>query len=88
MSAKKKDEIFYMTPLRILRMKNRIPLGELADAANMSTSYLCRLERGQMQVGQKSIEKILRGYKKLKIKVDVDHAIRKTRSDFKARNPE
>ena len=77
--------MFYheITALRALREKHKIKLGELAKASGIHISYLCGLEMGKQQVGAKSAQRLIAGYKKLKVQENVENAIKMTRAVFK-----
>jgi transcriptional regulator with XRE-family HTH domain len=53
--------------VRMLRLRNRFKLFELANAAGISSSYLCKLEKGTVPMRPKHVEMIQCGLKRLGI---------------------
>ena len=80
--------MFYheITALKAFREKHDITLKELAKATGMHVSYLCMIERGQRNAGEKSIARLIAGYKKLKVGESPETAIKMTRAVFDPAN--
>ena len=53
------------TNLRILRLKYRITLNELAEAAGVSNQHLSYLERGETRASPEQQEKMAKAFAKL-----------------------
>jgi transcriptional regulator with XRE-family HTH domain len=71
------------TALKELREGLRFKLYEVSAAGKLHQSYLSQLENGRINIGEDSEKKLIKAYKKLKIKVDLKSIILKTRAQVK-----